>query len=366
MPSRPSQASFIAAPVDVLADAIHEGFQTEHGGPDDEGVGYDGREGGYQLFVYDTWDLLDEFDVTDNTSLRADLSTSIAGPWCQLNPYRSSPVEALSWGWSGFREYVARVPREDLHVPSPDADQRREEGEIPPEDMLAVLTTTIKQGELVRVLPAGTRWFRSRPHESVEHFFSAKDLGSPPPVAAKTNRMSAAGESVFYGAKSRKGVLAEIKGYTSSEYATIAAWETARPMLVIDLADLPKIPSLFDPAERHRRVNLLFLHGFAADVRKTAKAGDDEDQHYVPTQIVAEHIRELFRDAEGNRAMGVLWRSAKDGRVINCVLFVDNEGCVEQSRGWANNARAWLGLTPSSQQRGPLANTSPWVEEDQQ
>ncbi|MBE0011657.1 HEPN-associated N-terminal domain-containing protein [Arthrobacter sp. AET 35A] len=209
--------TFIAAPVDVLADAIHEGFQTEYGDPDDEAVGYDGREGGYQLPVYDTWDLLDEFNVTDNTSLRADLSRSVAGPWCQLNPYRSSPVEALSWGWSGFRRYVAKVPREKLHVPSPDADQQRKEGEIPPEDMLAVLTATIKQGELTRVLPAGTRWFRSRPHAPADRFSSAKDLGSPPPGVAKTNRMSAAGDSVFYGAKTRTGVLAEIKGYTSSE-----------------------------------------------------------------------------------------------------------------------------------------------------
>ncbi|MBE0010564.1 RES domain-containing protein [Arthrobacter sp. AET 35A] len=137
-------------------------------------------------------------------------------------------------------------------------------------------------------------------------------------------------------------------------------------MLVIDLVDLPRIPSLFGPAERHRRSNLLFLHGFAADVRKTAKAGSDEDQHYVPTQIVAEHLRALFQDAEGNQAMGVLWRSAKNETVMNCVLFVDNEGCVEQGPEWANDARAWLGLIPSSQQRGPLADTSTWLTEDPQ
>jgi hypothetical protein len=354
----------IAAPVEVLLDTITEGLRSEYGHPDDEGVMFVSRDGGYMTPVTDTWDLLDDLDVANDRELHADLSNAIAGPWCQRNPYRSSPAEALSWGWAGFRTYVTHVSRYMFHLPLPDAEQQREDGEIPPQDMLATLAETVKNGKLTRVLPEGTRWVRSRPHSSAEHFVAAKDLGSPPSEAAKTNRMSAGGISAFYGAKSHAGALAEVTGYTADDYATVGTWESARPMLVIDLVDLPNVPSLFDPEQRHRRSDLLFLHGFAADVRRPARPDDKEYLDYIPTQVVAEYFRQLMQDDEGNRAMGVLWRSALDPTVTNCVLFVDNEGCVEHRADWSSEATAWLGLIPGSIQRGPLTDTSAWVKED--
>lgn len=359
-----SNSVLIAAPVDVLLDAITEGLRTEYGHPDNEGVMYISREGGYMMSVTDTWELLDDLDVTNDRNLHADLSNAIEGPWCQRNPYRSSPVQALSWGWAGFRNYTTHVSRYMFHLPSPDAEQQREDGEIPPHEMLMTLAQTIKNGDLTRVLPEGTRWVRSRPHSSAEYFVTAKDLGSPPPRAAKSNRMTAGGISAFYGAKTHAGALAEVTGYTADDYATVGTWAAARPMLVIDLVDLPNVPSLFDPDQRHRRSDLLFLHGFAADVRRPAKPDDKEHLDYVPTQIVAEYFRQLIQDDDGNPAMGVLWRSAIDPTVTNCVLFVDNMGCVEQTAEWKHEAASWLGLVPGSLQRGALTNTSAWVKED--
>ena len=45
-----------------LLEAFVEGLQTEYGDADDEGVYYDGREGGYQWHpTWDTWDLVEDF-----------------------------------------------------------------------------------------------------------------------------------------------------------------------------------------------------------------------------------------------------------------------------------------------------------------
>ncbi len=126
----------------------------------------------------------------------------------------------------------------------------------------------------------------------------------------------------------------------------------------------PDVPSLFDPKQRHRRPDLLFLRGFAADVRRLARPDDKEHLDYVPTQVVAEYLRQLFQDANGNQALGVLRRSAMDPTVKNCVLFADNDGCVEQEAEWTGEATAWLGLVPGSLQRGPLTDTSAWVQEE--
>jgi HEPN/RES N-terminal domain 1 len=50
-----------AAELNVLLEAFVRGLRTEYGDADDEGVYYDGREGGYQWATRDTWDLIGDF-----------------------------------------------------------------------------------------------------------------------------------------------------------------------------------------------------------------------------------------------------------------------------------------------------------------
>lgn len=360
-----SEMHSVAAPVDVLLEAIVEGVRTEYGDPDDEGIMYVSAEGGYTLPTFDTWDLLRELEITDIEDLYADLSVSISGSWCRRNPYRSSPAEALSWGWAAFRDHVTHTSRYMFHLPSPNADRQRADGEIPPEDMLGSLSDTIKSGNLTSMLPVGTRWVRVRPHGPEERPTTAQDLGSPPSKHAKANRMSAAGISAFYGSEASTGALAEVKGYVDSgTYATVGSWQTLRPMLVLDLVDLPPIPSLFDLDQRHLRSDLQFLHAFAADVTHPARPDDKQNLDYVPTQIVAEYLNQLFKDDEGNPVMGVLWTSTKDTASTNCVLFVGSDGCVSGNSINDLDTHAWLELDPTSIQVGRFTDAC-WVEEDE-
>lgn len=355
----------IAAPVDVVLDALVRGLRAEYGDPNDEGALWVSKDGGFQVNTYDTEDLLWDFEVTENADLHADLSRAIDHTWCQRDPYRPTDHEALSWGWERFREHVTRHARYTFPLRTPGSEEQRNWGEIPPEDMPQALAQTIQSGGLTRVIPAGTRWVRARLHRAAENPRSAKELGSPPSEWAKTNRMSAAGISAFYGASTQTGALDEVAGYAEpGAYATTGTWETIRPMLVVDLVNLPVIPSLFDPERRDLRPALSFLHGFTADVVRPARPDDHQNLDYVPTQVIAEYFHQLLRNSEGLPVMGVLWRSSKDSSVTDCVLFVGNDGCVEQgSERLGEVDVSWLALIPGTQRRGRFAHTPRWVED---
>lgn len=353
----------IAAPVDVVLEAIVDGIRTEYGNPDDEGVMYISAEGGYTMPIFDGWDLVMDLGITENDDLVTDLSQAISGQWCRRNPYHASEAEALSWGWGHFRKHVTHTTRYMFHIPASDAARQRADGEIPPEDMLGALAETIRSGGLTSMLPVGTRWWRVRPHGTMETPSTAKELGSPPSEYAKTNRMSAAGISAFYGASTFEGAVAEVAGYVElGSSATIGLWETVRPMLVINLVDLPEMPSLFDPKTRHLRPDLQFLHGFTADATRPARPDDKQNLDYVPTQIVAEYLNQVYRDDDANPVMGVLWRSTKDPAVTNCVLFVDNDGCADQDDLRKVESGAWIQLIPESIQRGRFIHSG-WAED---
>lgn len=224
----------IAAPVDVVLEAVVQGLRSEYEDPLEE-VAWSSADGGYQMPVSDTWHLLQEHEVTENAKLLTDLAGAVEQQWCQRNVYAPAPHEALRWGWQGFRDHVTHRARYTYYLPSPDAEEHRGYGEIPPEDMPEALLQAVEAGGLARLLPDGTRWVRARVHSAHEHPKSARDLGSPPPAVARTNRMSAAGISAFYGASSEAGAIAEVAGYADpGSYATVAIWETARDLPVID------------------------------------------------------------------------------------------------------------------------------------
>ena len=346
-------ASGPAVEADTLLEQLVEGFRFEYGNPDDEGVAYDGREGGYQMPTYTTWDLLDEFEVTENVKVQEAIAYAVENLWCERNPYEPTPHQALTWGWAGFREHVKHRTRFLFLLPS--RDDGRGWGDIPPENMPDAIVAAVVDSGLARRLPVGTRFYRARVHDATERPMTAKDLGSPPPERAKTNRMTAAGIAGFYGASTPEGALAEVRGYMGpDDYATLGAFVTGRDMIVIDLVDLPYVPSLFDPARRHLRAAISFLRGFAKDVAEVAHPDDKEHLEYVPTQVVAEYLKHVYEDPRGP-VMGVLWRSSKDPKVTDCVLFVDNKGCVEHGPDWSNDESAFLALEPGSQVRVPPA-----------
>lgn len=341
----------VAAPIDVLTAVVSDGLSSEYEDPIIQ-VGYDSREGGYLMPHQDTYDLLYEYEVSDSPELIGDLDSAIETKlWCQRDPYRPTPDQALTWGWDSFREHVMHKKRFTFLLPDVHAQEQRDYGEIPPEDMLAALARTIHAAGLTRTLPAGTCLVRARVHSADKQPVTALELGAPPREHAKANRMTPAGISGFYAAMTEDCALTEVRGYAKpADAITIGTFTTARDLSVLDLTDLPPLPSIFDEEGRALRAPVRFLRGFAVDVARVARPDDLEHLDYVPTQVVAEYLHERFslEDEARSPIDGIVWNSSRSDGQQSLVLFIGPDSCVEERDGWAENPASWVALRGGS------------------
>jgi hypothetical protein len=100
-------------------------------------------------------------------------------------------------------------------------------------------------------------------------------------------------------------------------------------MLLLDLTRLSNIPSIFEEGSSERRHNLLFLRDFLKDFTQPIKKDGCEHVEYVPTQVVAEYIRHIYRHPSGASIDGILYPSAKAKGKSACVLFIDNDSFAD-------------------------------------
>lgn len=75
--------------------------------------------------------------------------------------------------------------------------------------------------------------------------------------------MSRAGVPLFYGSAAAGTAVVEISARDGRPFAAVAAFETTRPLRLLDLVDIPEPPSLFDRGHAARRDSLVFLRDFA-------------------------------------------------------------------------------------------------------
>lgn len=163
-------------------------------------------------------------------------------------------------------------------------------------------------------------------------FETASAIGPPPlEFATQTNRMSPAGIPMFYGAFDIETAKAETfdAAHHAGQIMSIGAFRALRPLRLLDLAELPDIPSVFADETRQFIHPMRFLHAFAADLVKRIARDGREHIEYVPTQIVTEFFRRVFRDADGKPLDGLLYRSSRPGAGTACVVFAENDQCAE-------------------------------------
>ncbi len=179
-----------------------------------------------------------------------------------------------------------------------------------------------------------TDWAASRPvararcHPAAELVTDANSLGPPAPEQATAQRMSPDGVVMFYGAANVATAIAEVEAHADVRCKTtsVGRFLPQRSLRVIDLTDLPDIPSMFDVDGRHRRPFLRFVSHFAEDIARPAPASGAAAM-YVPTQIVTEYIRDHVRDNNGHRIDGLIyWSSVRAGS--RCLaLFAGRDDC---------------------------------------
>ncbi|UBQ02763.1 HEPN-associated N-terminal domain-containing protein [Curtobacterium sp. TXMA1] len=331
-----------SADVDVILALIVDGLRYEYEPPVDQ-VAWSSRDGGYQMGTSDTADLLEHEQVTDNPELMQALADAIEETeWVQRDPYAASPADALRWGWAEFRTFVKHRRRFTFLAGDGVAPAG---GEFSMSAIPAALTKAASDAGAVRVLSAGTQWWRIRPHAPGEVYRTAKELGTPPDGVARDNRMSPKGVGAFYGASTAVGARAEVAGYAAGGLdGTVGQFTLRHDIAVVDLSRLMGVPSLFDALNRHRRAAAIFMRDFIRDVSAVASPSDLQNLEYIPTQIVAEHFRYSLR-LDGALVTGLLWSSSKDPSVQNCVIFAPNERMSDL--GFADDATV-LELDPNS------------------
>lgn len=311
-------------------------------------VGWDGREGGWQIAegtVRDSYDLLWELgQPLENVALQDEFVSAFDHEWVPRNPYTLAQHDVLAYSWEQFARYVREESR---YLFLRTGGERNSDSElIEPSQFLDELQVSIANSGLVRRLPAGTRLFRARQHDSAELLPTPSQLGSPPQRRAPGNRMSPPGISMFYAAEDLETALAELRPEAPDRVATVAEWTTARELAYLDLVQV-EVPSIFDMIARHLRKWLPFLAGFATEVSQPV-AADAASIDYVPTQIVTEYVRTAVLASDGEPVRGIRYRSAVHLGGVSWVLFFDAAGCGELRPGWEAGERVWLGLDKSA------------------
>jgi hypothetical protein len=178
--------------------------------------------------------------------------------------------------------------------------------------------------QVLKTLPASSQLLRGRAHQPHERFTSAADLGPPPRKFAPSTRMSPAGIPLFYGAEDEATIRIELR---SAEPIALSRWSTVRDLVYLDLAELPAVPSLFDPSARIGRPWLRFLRAFADEISKPASSQPDVD--YAPTQVFTEYLRRVMRDHAGRPIEAIRYRSAMHPIGTCWAVFVDQSQCAD-------------------------------------
>lgn len=320
----------IAAPLSDVIDLIREGVNQYY---DDAAncLPYESAEGGYQGTTWSTYELVLDLGIgfpndTDDTLF--DLVCDGLGDqvWCERDPFGLSPSQILVYSWRAFCK-VIKHERRFFFV---DHKSRPNSELYDPGEVLKKIFSDAQTIELLRTLPAGKRLFRARCQPIDRVWESVLDLGPPPLRAAKQpNRMSPAGIVMMYVAESPETALRETVGRAATY--SIGEFETTRDAVILDLAELPPIPSMFeripDSLEYDPRLLLIFLHQVADDISKPIARDDRVHIEYVPTQVVTEYLRTVV-PADDRPVEGVRYASSRHQGGVSLVLFADQKNLI--------------------------------------
>lgn len=319
-----------AAPISVLCDIMSEAIAFYYVDPAEE-LPYESGEGGYQGEVLYGADIIaDEFGSwTDCDELRDDVSEAFAeGHWCRRNYFGLTPYEGLHFSWQGFCDTVKYRARyfflQELKPEQPFNEKLSAAG------MIEELGRLFEEFDLFRELPPSTDLFRARAAPPGHCFKAAAELGTAPREAVRyPNRMNPAGIPMFYAALDCDTAILEtynLKDEGMPEMS-LARFNNRRSLHLLDLTNLPAIPSLFDLGQSYELPRIEFLQAFEKDLTKPVSRENEAHTEYVPTQVVTEYVRHHLRTPAGGQVDGILYRSSRKRESTALVIFAEAKDC---------------------------------------
>jgi len=190
-----------------------------------------------------------------------------------------------------------------------------------PLDVLGVVGKKASALGLLATLQEGTVLYRGRERAGDADWpIDEEQLGAPPNFLAKAGRMNPAGISYLYMSTTKSGALAEVLRGPCCR-AAVATFEVVDTLSVLDLTQLPALPSLFDDENRRVREAVLFLKDFVMDICQPVQKDGREHISYVPSQVASEYFAQLFKTPDGARLDGIVYPSAVSLGNVNVALF---------------------------------------------
>ncbi|WP_258198526.1 RES family NAD+ phosphorylase [Pseudomonas entomophila] len=200
-----------------------------------------------------------------------------------------------------------------------------------PVDILEAIGSVAKKLQLISTVPAGLPIFRVRIVEPEVDLRRASDLGPPPAEYANMpNRMSPVGIPMFHGAFDLATAVRETFDFSekSAKKAATGVFSAVRDLRVVDLSESFFVPSLFDPELQSLRAYYRFMRDFIEDFMKPIERSDRAHAEYVPTQVVTEYFRHVYRTDDDHQIDGIIYPSSKTGAKA-IVIFADASGCID-------------------------------------
>jgi len=361
---RKNRTKNIAAPLDGVVDFILEAVEREYERAV-EALGWDGAEGGYQGAHWDSWDMIEQIGLglpNDDGRLLEILVECLGDePWCERDPYAQREDERLISSWERFSEFIKYKRRYFFFEKNEEDELLAPHEYLSPADLLGFIGKTVKTMDLVKTLPAGSLVYRARQQKSGERLYTSYDF-SPPPVdkAVRSNRMSPAGVVMFYGSDDAKTAQLEIDDDPTLGIA-VGTFRTMRDATVLDLTRLPRRLGFFERQSDSSEINryaLAFLHSFVKSVAAKVEPGSREHVDYVPTQVVTEWFRTVFRWNKSSLD-GIFYPSTQNPRGRSVVLFANRNDVLlttaelkaaaieEKTEEWtirSDHEKSWLKL----------------------
>lgn len=360
----------ISAPLVEVLLHIKESLDREYDVAENK-LPYDERQ--YVGKVWTTRELLDHLGIElpndEDGSLMDALCDGLGERlWCDKHPFSLSDDQRLTFSWDEFCELVKHRRRYFF------LREERDDDELySPLALLKALAKWCEEFSLVKTLPAASRLWRARPQKAGEVFSSAADLGPPPQdKTTMSNRMSPSGIVMFYVSDNSETALrerAKDPAKDVGEYA-IGEFKTLREMKILDLAEIPAIPSIFEPVsdtlEYDPRPPAIFLNYFATELSKPIARDRSIHVEYIPTQVITEYFRTEFLH-EGQKIDGIRYRSARDSDHCSLVLFATQDDLVDGSRpvsgAYASSPDPWIELTRREQRHVTADDLEQWERE---
>lgn len=322
-----------AAPILCLMEPVASTVYYFYGEPAQVGVPW--AEGAY---VFDTFcttaDVLLSIDLECHDELFQDIENAfINDVWAEAAQGHwasSHPHEDLLDSWSRFVEIVKHEIRYFFQGVSSAEPDDYESGRYDPRYLLPAIGSFVEELELIRNVSAGTPLFRVRERFETDGWENdAGNLGAPPSNLARAGRMNPAGISYLYLALDKQTALAEVLGGPPCK-AVIASFEASRDLRILDLSDLPPLPSIFDGNQRWERERLLFLRHFVKEISRPVRKDGHEHIDYVPSQVVSEYFAQVHRVSSNQRLDGIVYPSAVRPGGVNIVIFPRNNFRTEE------------------------------------